>query len=1033
LLSAIAEASRSPDESVHSQVPLSLRTSKTLVLCPAGLIDNWMDELLTWAPQGLLGNFRKVDTTIKIFERLRTISEWYHHGGVLILGYEMFRHLYDNKKTTKREAPLSEEDHETVKDQLLEGPNIIVADEAHRMKNAKSGIAQSAAQFRSRSRIALTGSPLANNVAEYHTMIDWVAPNYLGPAVEFRAKYVEPIQEGLWNDSSAADRRKSLKMLGVLKQDLAPKVHRADMSVLRNDLPPKKEFVITVPLTDLQKKVYSLYVQSMVSGNAHTTKSGEFLPTTVWHWLAILSLLCNHPECFNKKLNERKEDARKELGTHKSGPSSRSGTDQEEAVAAELNAPVWKVGVSQELIVEVTRLFRQETNDLMAIDLSNKVKILCQILDASKEAGDKVLIFSQSLPTLDFLEELCITQRREYSRLDGSTTISKRQEATKAFNVGMAEVYLISTAAGGLGLNIFGANRVVIFDFKFNPIMEEQAVGRAYRIGQRKPVFVYRFVAGGTFEGCVHNKAVFKTQLASRVVDKKSPVAWARKRVKEFLFEPKEVEQEDLSEFIGMDPLVLDNILASQVHCSTIRGIVQTDTFERDDDDKLTAEEEKEVDQLLIDERLKRSDPKAWYGIIQKRNADERNRQMGLSKPTPSMRTNPGNHQLSAVSSAIKPTVPAPPLIASLSAASSASHPPILPPPTPFRTYSRVGSNVNALKPPLGIPSLVKPARAAADQTQIKSPTGAPHDISSNPPSSRRGRSPVVGGVFHARIRSVTPDDKSGPSLRMELPRRARSISPAIGKSTSPPLVTQTSSKTSFKNESRPDQRQGGPQGTSPAAQRKIEAVLTEVIKQSHEFSDTTSTPKLHQLSMSVMKALAENATESTIESVLEEAIVVLQNDKLKSQALATLKCSPDSFARGIIKSISAQSSSSSGGPGNIEEVSTSPSSPGSFTPTRSRLLLSDSCVAMVAGAKELRVVQPQHDLLDSRLSDSKLQKNQVRSPHLEPHDFKLLFNEELKEHLRRHALSDEGTRLELIARCKAGQAVTGSEVVENQ
>jgi hypothetical protein len=87
----------------------------------------------------------------------------------------------------------------------------------------------------------------------------------------------------------------------------------------------------------------------------------------------------------------------------------------------------------------------------------------------------------------------------------------------------------------------------------------------------------------------------------------------------------------------------------------------------------------------------------------------------------------------------------------------------------------------------------------------------------------------------------------------------------------------------------------------------------------------------------------------------------------------------------------------------------------------------------MVAGAKELRVVQPQHDLLSSRLSNSKLQSNQVRSPHLEHRDFKLLFNEELKEHLRRHALSDEGTRLELIARCKAGQAVTGSEVVESQ
>jgi len=107
----------------------------------------------------------------------------------------------------------------------------------------------------------------------------------LGPIVEFRAKYVEPIQQGLWQDSTSYERRKGLKMLGVLKEDLAPKVHRADMSVLRNDLPPKKEFVITVPLTEIQRKAYSIYVRSMIAGSRYSrTKSGEVRQTTIWHW-----------------------------------------------------------------------------------------------------------------------------------------------------------------------------------------------------------------------------------------------------------------------------------------------------------------------------------------------------------------------------------------------------------------------------------------------------------------------------------------------------------------------------------------------------------------------------------------------------------------------------------------------------------------------------------------------------------------------------------------------------------------------------
>jgi superfamily II DNA or RNA helicase len=281
------------------------------VLCPPGLVDNWVDELLTWAPNDLLGPLLKVDAALQIRLRIGYIVEWYEHGGVLVIGYDMFRSIIHNKPKAKRPAPYDDDDHAELLKALLEGPNIIIADEAHKLKNHNSKLAAATAQFKSMSRIALTGSPLANNVTEYHTMIDWVAPNYLGPISEFRQKYVEPIELGLWMESTGYERRRSLKMLGVLKEDIAPKVHRADMSVLRNDLPPKKEFIIFVPLTDLQKKAYSLYVQLMLSGEGYTlSKSGELTTATLWHWLAVLQLLCNHPACFHAKLNDRKSDAK---------------------------------------------------------------------------------------------------------------------------------------------------------------------------------------------------------------------------------------------------------------------------------------------------------------------------------------------------------------------------------------------------------------------------------------------------------------------------------------------------------------------------------------------------------------------------------------------------------------------------------------------------------------------------------------------------------------------------------------------------
>jgi superfamily II DNA/RNA helicase len=399
---------------------------------------------------------------------------------------------------------------------------------------------------------------------------------------------------------------------------------------------------------------------------------------------------------------------------------------------------------------------------MKSIDLSYKVKILCQILDASKAAGDKVLVFSQSIPTLNFLEDLCARQRRRYARLDGKTTMSKRQDMTKAFNKGKTEIYLISTAAGGLGLNLPSANRVIIFDFKFNPIMEEQAVGRAYRIGQLKPTFVYRFVAGGTFEDSVHNKTVFKMQLASRVVDKKNPVAWATKKLGDFLFEPKDVPQKDLSEFVGMDPLVLDKILESQGHNQTIRSIVQSDTFERDDDDKLTAEELKEVKQLLSDEQLKRFNPQKWHQLQMQRSQQAYNQvhrqALGQQVTPPQMNPGSSNKPSGANLGLDRPSGDLP-----TRSVNEQYKPSVLPPPGPQvgvsagRLLSTISSSVpNGALPVKPLSSITKPAplpsqvpRLGLNVGRYKSP------VAGNP--SHRSDSPIAGA--NTNVRTPTPEN----------------------------------------------------------------------------------------------------------------------------------------------------------------------------------------------------------------------------------------------------------------------------------
>ncbi|KAL3465822.1 P-loop containing nucleoside triphosphate hydrolase protein [Aspergillus heterothallicus] len=610
LLTTISQAASSKDPRLMEQVPEAFRRSQTLIICPGSLIDNWYEEFALWSPENSpVGIVRRVSSAQSIPTRLDEISEWNSQGGVLLISYDIFRSWIINKRTKKRDPPLSIEEHERVTKWLLKGPNIIVADEAHKMKNPTSALYLAAMQFRSKSRIALTGSPLANNLIDYYTMVNWIADGYLGSMVEFKAHYVEPIEQGLFVDSTNAERRKSLMRLQVLKRILEPKINRADITVLEGDLPPKIEFLLTVPLTKLQKVAYDSYAEFVLQGRVE-----EIGQAQLWSWLHVIGLCCSHPACFREKLISRSNDAAKKMSD---GETESIPGDE----------PITQVGLPNisALVAEQQKHFKQ-VPDIMAVELSARAEIMNSIVDQSIKVKDKVLIFSQHLPTLNYIEHVMITSNRKYSRLDGQTPISSRQTSTKNFNTADGEqVYLISTRAGGLGLNIPGANRVIIFDFSFNPVWEEQAVGRAYRLGQKKPVFVYRFLAGGTFEEIIHHKAIFKTQLSSRVVDKKNPVRFAQKKPGDYLFPAKAVPQQDTSEYEGKDPLVLDQILRwdEQREDRLIRSITLTQTFHREGNERLTEEEQKSVQEEFDDENLRRTDPTAYQKRIAARQAKQ--------------------------------------------------------------------------------------------------------------------------------------------------------------------------------------------------------------------------------------------------------------------------------------------------------------------------------------------------------------------------------------------------------------------------
>ncbi|MCJ1282973.1 hypothetical protein MMC26_002300 [Xylographa opegraphella] len=631
LLVTIAEASQHTNEIVSNQVPEDLRKTRALILCPPSLVDNWYDEVLMWMPGAastILGDIHKISAAITPSQRLAEIQKWADNGGVLLVGYNMFKNLVHNKprgKTESKKQSLTDEEHERARSQLLKLPTVIVADEAHTIKTRNSDISKAVQGFASKRRIALTGSPLANNLMEYYTIIDWIAPGYLGSRAEFSYKYVEPISDGLFADATQYHKRKGLKMLQVLKAELAPKVHRADVGILKGRLKGKTEFVLRVPLTQLQHDSYKLYVDYMLTA----IKSKEPGSARLWAWLAILRLLCNHPLCFKHKLMEEPKKQKIKKNMVKLTKPRELESQTETAVALEedidelLEDSVENVGLPKAMIDEQIARLAQESIPIDSIAFAHKMQLLLQIIELSIAVHDKVLVFSHNLDTLDYVGNLLRKNSYAYERLDGKTNMSSRQQLTKDFNqVKSVNVCLISTRAGGQGLNLFGANRVIIMDDTFNPMYEEQAIGRAYRIGQLKHVFVYRLTVGGTFEQALQDQSLFKLQLATRVVDKKNPMRHALKGAREYLFEPKAVEQKDLREFVGKDVNVLDKILASEDDTCIIRSIDLSETFQQEVDEPLTVEELKEAEQMVKDEQLRRTNPAAYELVKQQRQLE---------------------------------------------------------------------------------------------------------------------------------------------------------------------------------------------------------------------------------------------------------------------------------------------------------------------------------------------------------------------------------------------------------------------------
>ncbi|BBN12547.1 hypothetical protein Mp_5g21000 [Marchantia polymorpha subsp. ruderalis] len=550
---------------LHTVLTSELLWFKTaLIVVPVNVLHNWKREFEMW--QDNLHNPIPVyildDSIRENSRRAQLLISWHKGGGVMLIGYSAFRNLSNGKHVKDK----------VTRDSLCEslqnpGPDILVCDEAHMIKNGKADITQVLKQVRSKRRVALTGSPLQNNLMEYYCMVDFVREGFLGTPTVFKNRFQNPIENGQHCDSTASDVRVMKMRAHVLNKTLRGFVQRKDSSVLKGELPPKCVYVISVRLSNLQRRLYEHYLQ--IHGMMHDddealeNKTHRRLLFNAYH---SFSKIWNHPDLLllaqEEKIRRQQEDSYDEFANEsdeeKLSETDAAGGNTSSCADVKLKFGIgnrsWKrKGVTDHDELENSLWWKDimEGSSREDVNLSGKMVLLLELLSMSAARGDKTLVFSQSLGTLDIIEKFMETRLflpaegrywehdKHWYRLDGSTPAAARMCMCERFNNPTntdVKCVLISTRAGSLGINLPAANRVVIVDGSWNPTHDLQALFRAWRLGQRKPVFAYRLLACGTMEEKIYNRQVAKEGVAARVLDKNYPERIFNGDDLEFLF-----------------------------------------------------------------------------------------------------------------------------------------------------------------------------------------------------------------------------------------------------------------------------------------------------------------------------------------------------------------------------------------------------------------------------------------------------------------------------------------------------------------
>lgn len=336
-----------------------------------------------------------------------------------------------------------------------------ILDEGHKIRNPNTAITIYCKELRTPNRIILSGTPMQNNLIELWSLFDFVFPMRLGTLVSFRNQFEIPIRQGGYANASNLQVQTAFKCAETLKDAISPYLLQRFKVDVAADLPKKSEQVLFCRLTKLQR---SAYEQFLASNDFDAIMGGK---RQVLYGVDILRKICNHPDLQDHKHLSIKS-------SYDYGQPSKSG----------------------------------------------KMQVVGSLLELWKETGHKTLLFAQHRIMLDILEKYVRSmQGMRYRRMDGNTPIHARQSMVDEFNTDAdLHVFLLTTKVGGLGINLTGADRVIIFDPDWNPSTDLQARERAWRLGQKREVTIYRLMTAGTIEEKIYHRQIFKQFLTNKIL-----------------------------------------------------------------------------------------------------------------------------------------------------------------------------------------------------------------------------------------------------------------------------------------------------------------------------------------------------------------------------------------------------------------------------------------------------------------------------------------------------------------------------------